>query len=173
MMDYLLDNWGSFIGAAGLVITILGVIISYLAFRRAGKAREAAAAAEVASKETRAAMTRSLTTVDLERAIALAQRLKELHRLGRWDTALECYHLLQAMLADIATWHPAPTGEMRGAFSNAIRLIQEMERQVDTAQSHGTEPTEAPEFNWQLNDIQGLLRGVALSIHSGPGGESN
>lgn len=126
-MDYLLDNWGSFIGVAGLVITILGVIISYLAFRRAGKARDAAAAAEVASKETRAAMPRSLTTVDLERAIALAQRLKELHRLGRWDTALECYHLLQAMLGDIATWHPAPTDELRDAFSNAIQLIQEME----------------------------------------------
>ena len=173
MMDYLLDNWGSFIGVAGLVITILGVIISYLAFRRAGKAREAAAAAEVASKETRAAMTRSLTTVDLERAIALAQRLKELHCLGRWDTALECYHLLQVMLGDIATWHPAPTDEMRDAVNDAIRLIREMERQVDTDRGQGADPPEFDEFNFQLNEIQGLLRGVALSIHSGAGGESN
>ena len=88
MMDYLLDNWGSFIGVAGLVITILGVIISYLAFRRAGKARDAAAAAEIASKETRAAMTRYLTAVDLQRAIALLQRLKEMHRANRWETCL-------------------------------------------------------------------------------------
>ena len=172
-MEYFLDNWGSFIGIAGLIITGLGVIISYLAFHRAGKARDAAAAAEVASRETRVAITRTLTTVDLERAIALAQRLKELHRANRWDTALECYHLLQVMLADIATWHPAPTDEMRGAVSESIQLIQEMERQVDTARGKGTKPPEFNEFNFQLNEIQGLLREVALSIHSGAGGESN
>lgn len=172
-MEYFLDNWGSFIGIAGLIITGIGVIISYLAFHRAGKARDAAAAAEVASKETRAAITRTLTTVDLERAIALVQRLKELHRANRWDTALECYHLLQVMLADIATWHPAPTDEMRGAVSKAIHLLREMERQVDTAQGQGGDPTEAPELNWKLNDIQELLQEVALLIHSGPGGESN
>ena len=172
-MDYFLDNWGRFIGIAGLIITGIGVIISYLAFHRAGKARDAAAAAEIASKETRAAITRTLTTVDLERAIALAQRLKELHRANRWDTALECYHLLQVMLADIATWHPAPTDEMRGAISEAIQLIQEIERQVDTARGQGTKPPEFNEFNFQLNEIQGLLREVALSIHSGAGGESN
>ena len=172
-MDYFLDNWGNFIGIAGLIITGIGVIISYLAFHRAGKARDAAAAAEIASKETRAALTRTLTTVDLERTIALAQRLKELHRANRWDTALECYHLLQVMLADIATWHPAPTDEMRGAVSESIQLIQEMERQVDTARGKGTTPPEFNEFNFQLNEIQGLLREVALSIHSGAGGESN
>ena len=65
VMNYFLDNVGSFIGGAGLFITIIGAVISYLAFHRAGKARDAAAAAEVASKETRAAITRTLTTVDL------------------------------------------------------------------------------------------------------------
>ena len=166
MVAYGLDNWGSLVGAAGLVITIIGAVISYLAFRRAGKARDAAAAAEVASRETRATITRTLTTIDLGRAATVVQRLKELHRLGWWDTCLEYYNLLQGMLADISTWHPAPTGEMRDAIEKAILLIREMERQVDTIRAQGTAPSGFPEFNWQLNDIQGLLRDISISIHS-------
>lgn len=161
-----LDIWGSWVGIAGLVITGIGAFISYKAFRRAGTARDAATAAEIASKETRAAIIRSLTTVDLERAIGLVQRLKEAHRARRWDICLGYYDSLQVMLTDVLTWYPAPTAEIRNDIEKAIQLIQTMETQVDTAREQATDPVEFGAFNWMLNDIQGLLRDLSISIKS-------
>ncbi len=165
MMDYLLDNWGSFIGAAGLVITILGVIISYLAFRRAGKAREAAAAAEVASKETRAAMTRYLTAVDLQRAIALLQRLKEMHRANRWETCLEHYQPLRVLLSEIRSRHPTLTPELQRTLETAILDVTEMENTLVAALRESVAITAAAEFDRTLNRIQSELERLSSSIH--------
>ena len=83
-MDWLGDNWGSVIGTLGLVATVIGLVI---VFRRAGEARKSAAAAENASQETQQSIVRVLTVVDLERAIAMLQRLKQLHRDRKWKLA--------------------------------------------------------------------------------------
>lgn len=164
-MEYFLDNWGGFIGIAGLVITGIGVIISYLAFHRAGKARDAAAAAEVASKETRAAMTRTLTTVDLERAIALLQRLKEMHRANRWETCLEHYQPLRVLLSEIRSRHPALTSELQRTLETAILDVTEMENAIVAALRESAEITAAAEFDRTLNRIQSELESLSSSSH--------
>ena len=164
-MDYFLDNVGNVASVLGLVITILGVIISYLAFRRAGKARDAAAAAEIASKETRAAMTRSLTTVDLERAIALVQRLKELHRANQWVTSLEHYQPLRVMLSEIRSRHPALTPELQRMLETAILDVTEMENTLVAALRESVAITAAAEFDRTLNRIQSELERLSSSIH--------
>ena len=79
-MGYFLDNWGNFVGVAGAIVSLAGLVVSYVAMRRAGKARDAAAAAEVASNETQVEITKVLAIVDLERAIGLIERLKAFHR---------------------------------------------------------------------------------------------
>ena len=165
MMDYFLDNVGSVASVLGLVVTAAGGIISYMAFRRAGKARDAAAAAEIASKETRAAMTRSLTTVDLERAIALAQRLKELHRLGRWETCLEHYQPLRVLLSEIRSRHPALTPELRRTLEMAIIDVTEMGNALVAALRESVAITAAAEFDRTLNRIQSELERLSSSIH--------
>ena len=164
-MEYFLDNWGSFIGIAGLIITGLGVIISYLAFHRAGKARDAAAAAEVASKETRAALVSALAVVDLQRAIALIQRLKALHRDRKWEIGLEQYQPLRAMLADIEGRHALPDPEQHKALREAIPQIQYIEDAVANALAEGREPSQAGNFDQTLNAIQTGLEGIASATY--------
>ena len=88
-MNYVLENWGSFVGVLGLAITIVGAIFSIAAFKRAGKAKEAAEAAEIASQETQEGITKVLTIVDMERAIGLITRLKTFHRSNNWGAAIE------------------------------------------------------------------------------------
>ena len=51
-MDYFIENWESFVGLIGVIISIGGLIASLVAMYRAGKARDAATAATTASKET-------------------------------------------------------------------------------------------------------------------------
>ena len=163
-MNYVLENWGSLVGALGLVFTIVGVAISFAAFRRAGKARDAAAAAETASMETRMAITSVLTTVDLERAINLVQRLKELHREGQWRVSLALYPSLRAILVDIRSRHPAITPELNQQLEGAILQVSGIENDVEAALSEDTEPRRLESVNGILNHIQEQLEIWSSSI---------
>ena len=169
MTVYGLDIWGSWVGVVGLVVTIIGVVISYLAFQRAGKAREAATAAEVASDETRAAIVRSLTMVDLERAIALVQRLKELHRSNQWATCLEHYQPLRVMLAEIRSRRSCLTPKLRQILDDAILNVVEMENAVTTAVTENEGLGQLRGFDRILNDIQAQLEGISSSIRAQEG----
>ena len=87
-MDYFLENWGSFVGVLGLLASVGGLVYALLA-RRAAKSAEKAA--NEARQETRRTVSRSRRLADTGRAIVLINRLKILHRDGRWDYALELY----------------------------------------------------------------------------------
>ena len=156
-MDYFLDNWGSFVGVLSLVITIFGFII---AIRRATEAR-------TASREARAAVIRLLSIADLQRAIALIQRLKDLHRDSKWEASLEHYQALRVMMADIDSRLTDISAEHRFDLRSAIPLIVVIENDVDEAVRGATQPSEASSFNGVLNDIQVSLENLASFAFAG------
>ncbi len=164
-MNYLLENWGSLVGAFGLAFTIAGVAISFAAFRRAGKARDAASAAEAASNETRLAITSVLTTVDLERAINLVQRVKELHREGQLRVSLALYPTLRATLVDILSRHPALTPELNRQLQESILRVSQTEREITTALRGGPGPAVLESVNETLNQVQEQLEILSGSIN--------
>ena len=163
-MEYVRDNWGSFVSLVSLIITV--VMVGF-AIRRASQARESAKAAEVASIEARGAITRVLTIVDLERAIALVQRLKVLHREAKWEACLEHYPDLRHMLTDIRTTHPAPTPQVLTVFRDAIQQLTAMEDSVDRAVREGVQPSGVARLNITLNGIQQNLEEIASSTYLG------
>ena len=65
-MEYIIDNWGSFISLAGLFVSFVGLA---LAIRVASQARNAAKAAEDASVETQQVIRGRMSVVDLRNAI--------------------------------------------------------------------------------------------------------
>ena len=162
-MSYFLDNWGSVVGIVGVIVGLIGVGFSVAAFYRAGKARDAA---EAASKQTGTAIALVLTTVDLERAIALVQRLKGLSWDGRWEISLEHYQPLRVMLSNIRSRHPAPTPELQRQLEQSILQITYVENTVYQAVIVDSEPPERLMFNMMLNDIQVHLEEIASSIYS-------
>ena len=99
-MDWLEDNWGSGVSSVGLVATILGLLI---VFRRTGEDQRSADASRIAAQETQLAIIGVLTIVDLERAIAMVQRIKQLHIDWKWEVSLELYQPLRVMLTNIHT----------------------------------------------------------------------
>ena len=163
MIDYFLDNWGSFASALGVIVSVGGLAAALIAVYRAGKARDAATAAEFASEETRSAITRVLTTVDLERAKALVQRLMALHRASKWDASLEHYPTLRVMLADIDSRHPDLTPELHNTLKEAVPQITVIEDNVDRAIREGRDPSGLRNFNRVLNSIHSDLTQIASS----------
>ena len=166
-MSYILDNWGSIASGLGVAVSLLGLWAAVVAVKRAGKARESADAAQKATVETRAAMTRVLSVVDLQRAIALTERLKDLHRDGKWEASLQHYQALRVMLADIDSRLPTLSAEQRLNIRSAIPLIVVIENNVDEAVRGATQPSESSGFNEVLNDIQVSLENLASFAFAG------
>ena len=160
VLDYLLDNWGSFASALGLVATVIGLV---LVFRRAGEARQSAIDARTASQETRESITSVLTIVDLERAIALVQRLKQLHREQKWEVSLELYQPLRVMLTEIN----ARSTIERPELTVAIPQISLIENRVTRGQLEGAEPVGAHNYARVLNSIQASLEEIVSSAQLG------
>ena len=158
VMDYLQDNWGSFVSVLGLVATVFGLGV---VFRRAGEARKSAADARTAAQETQQAISNVLTIVDLERAIAMVQRLKQLHRDRKWEVSLELYQPLRVMLTNINTRGTIERAELR----EAIPQIRVIEDGITRAIFDGVEPAGARNFPRVLNNIQMSLEEIASPAH--------
>ena len=164
-MDWLGDNWGSVIGTLGLVATVVGL---FVVFRRAGEARRSADASRVAAQETQLAISGVLTIVDLERAKAIVQRIKQLHMYQKWEISLELYQPLREMLTNIHTRGTIETPELAAD----IRQLSVIEENITSAVSQGEEPSGVRNFPMVLNDIQMRLEQLASSTHL-PGSERN
>ena len=148
-MGNLVDWLGLAIGIGGLVAGIVGLIFAFLA-------RRAAKSAETAANEAQRALTRTLSVMDVERAVALISRLKLLHQVGYWNSALELYQYLRRMLSDIYERMPTELGDIRTALSEAIPKISDIENEVRKF-GHGNKdgkPDELPKFDEILNDVQ-------------------
>ncbi len=153
-MDYFLENWGSFVGVLGLLASVGGLVYALLA-RRAAKSAEKAA--NEARQETRRTVSRSRRLADTGRAIVLINRLKILHRDGRWDYALELYQELRSILNDIQASMPDDMLEIRDAVSDAIHRITDIEAEVNRARYEYREPSDVPQLDGLLSDIQESL----------------
>ena len=134
----------------------------------ADRSRSAAEAAQTASIETRDSISRTLTSVDLERAIAVIDRLKVLHREQKWEVALERYSGLRAMLADIEARTPNMSTSVRREFRDATVQLRVIEDNVNTSILQDELPKTFEEFNERLNVIQDTLQKVASQTHFAP-----
>ena len=98
-------QWGFVIDHLGSLASVIGVIVSAVGLGWvvivARGARSAAQAAEKATTEARDNIGRNLQLIDLERSIALIERIKLLHSIERWESALELYPVLRTMISAI------------------------------------------------------------------------
>ena len=146
------------VGIAGLFASIVGLTFAFLAHRAAKSANYAATSAEKAANSARTeaerALSRNLSSVDIERAVALINRLKELHHQGNWVAAMWLYQDLRRTLSEIRVSMPADLDQFRDAINSAVPQVTTMEDQVFRSLHEGTEPEDAPRLSAILNAIQ-------------------
>ena len=157
------ENWGSLASALGLIVSLGGLI---WAIRAAQGARTAAQAAEKAATETRRAIRRDLTIVDIERANARLEALKGQHRNRQWEVALAAYPEILNMLYDIRNRHPRLTDEWYNDMNWAVDRIYDIQDAVEQGRRSSLYPN-AANLNRTLSQIQSRLR----NIHVGNGSE--
>ena len=114
-----------------------------------------------AANETRNDIARHLQAVDLERAIALIQRIKLLHDIGRWEAAMEQYQLLRSMLSHIIARSSESQSGLRAGLANARTAVTGIENFVEERIGHDIEASDRSRLNRRLNRIQGDLEELA------------
>ena len=158
-MEFLQNHWGGLASVLGLFISLIGL----------GWAIREARGAKSAALETQERIGHHLVIVDLERAVALIQRLKLLHDTGRWEGALEQYQTLREMLSSIVVRYPDPDPARRQRLILARNRVTDMESQVRSQLAQGLPPETHAALDRQLNEIQSDLEDMANAI--GLGGE--
>ena len=151
------------------MVSIVGLV---WAVRAARGAQSAAQAAAQATRETRDRTGRDLVVVDLERAVALIQRLKLLHRDARWDAALEQYQALRWMLSAILSRYPDWESESRTQLTEARTQVSVMEGLIEQHAEDDVSVDYRTTFIQQLNETQSALEEMAstLGVRSEGGG---
>ena len=158
-MDYVVENWGNFVGIVGLAASIGGLVFAFLA-------RRAAKSAEQAASEARHAITRTLSVVDVGRAVALIGSLKEVHHQRNWDYALGLYPELRRMLSEIGASTQENFAQYGDFINRAIPQVTALENLVGRARydRENGEPGDIPRLDETLSEIQQSLEMLQSSM---------
>ena len=169
MIEFVAANWGGLVSVLGVIVSSIGL---GWAISEARRARNASQAAQDAARETRSYIARHLQAVDLERAIALIQRIKLQHDTKQWDAAMEQYQSLRFMLSNIIARCPAEQAGLRDELMAARTDITKIEDSVRVSIRSGNAEPDPTELNRDLNGIQSSLEQLASAIGFGddPGG---
>ena len=148
-MDYLIENWGSFVGVLGLLASVGGLVYALLA-------RLAAKSAEQAAREARQALARTISSIDVERAVAPIGRLKDIHDRRNWDYALGIYPDLRRTLSQISESIPVDLSQYRSSINRAVPQITAMENLVRRSreENESGELEDISSLDETLNEIQ-------------------
>ena len=164
MTEFWTTNWGDAATALGILISL---IVLGWAIREAHGARAAALSAQIAASEARDRMARHLQTVDLQRAIGLIGRIKDLHDNDRWDAATEHYQTLREMLSDVIVRCPEDQRQARDNLATARANVTDMDNLVRLRAVRSVSEQDKALFVQNLNDAQSVLEGLASDIGFG------
>lgn len=144
----MMNDWiaclGVGIGTSGLIASILGVIFAILA-------RRAAKLAEQAATEARMALVRSISSIDVSRAINLVTRIKEVHYRGNWDYALGLYQELRQTLSEIRASVANEWPESHKEIGESVPQITAIENMV--VRSRYENESGAPENIHEIDEV--------------------
>lgn len=153
-----MEWWGLGVGVVGVIVSIGGLVFAILAYRSANLAKNAAESAEDAANmargETQRAIGRNLSSMDIERAVALINRLKDLHLEGGWRAALWLYQELRRTLTDIRGSLPRELEQFGNVIEEAVPQLTVMETQVTRSLYERNEPEDTLRMIAILSAIQ-------------------
>ena len=151
MIEFLQHNWGDLASALGLAATALTAAWAALNAR----------SAKQAAIEARDGIGRTLTGVEIQKAVDLIERIKERHAQNRWEAAADRYPDLRELLYNIEARLPDGYGQMRNELTDAV--TQALDLEISVIRHPPSES--AVEMLEALNEIQALLQRIASRLN--------
>jgi hypothetical protein len=162
--DYHLGDLAS---VAGVVISIVGFVVTVWNVRRS---KSAAERAEAAATDARRIIRGYETISDFSAAIAVMEEIKLLHRSAQVDMVLDRYASLRKMLIGVARLSPTLDEEKGRKIQSAIATLVTMEELLEVSKADGSQPDFA-RLNRLLardiDDLHGVLIDMKLASERG------
>ena len=135
---------GDIASILGLLITIIGFIITFIKVRQS---KNAAELAQEISLKLRDDLQRTDTVIEFSSAITSMDEIKRLHRKGAWEILPERYTALRKSLITIKSNNDNLSNEQMQKIQSAIQNLKSIEEQVDTAIIRKKEPENVDKLN--------------------------
>ena len=157
MVEFWSVTWGDVATVVGIAVSLVGLMWAIIVAR----------GARSAARETRDQIAHHLQTVDLQRAIALIERIKTLHDNERWEASREHYQTLRAMLSDVIARSPEDQSDVRERLANARTIVSGMDNIVRSHVSRDVSERDRSRLNRNLNVVQSDLEELASNVGFG------
>jgi hypothetical protein len=122
----------------GLVVSVVGFILTVAQVRQAKTAAEAAAHA---ARKARAAILKSDLLVNCSTVLSVFEELKRLHRGSAWPIALDRYSALHQILMGLKADPGVLTEEQRTLLAGVTEQVVAMERKIEKCLATGKPPS--------------------------------
>ena len=157
----MLDDAGSIASLAGLAVSLGGLAIAIWQIK---KLRGETRAANEAAAETRRALQREVAGINLTRVNERIDGLKELHRRGEWDRALDRYTEIRRTLIDVRFRHPGLSEEQRETIATVVAGLRRIENAVESKRGIGS-PERVEQLIRRLTQCQTSLAEIESQSH--------
>ena len=162
---YTLTDLASFVG---LLLTVVGFVITILNVR---KTKRAAEAAEKAANEISNKISLVNVVVSLSAAMTSMAEIKRLHREGAWSLLLERYAAMRKALIEIRVHTPNLSYRERKLLQGAVTYFTDAENVMEI-NNGAPSAADVPRLNLALtkhvNDLTELLERLKTTVGGSP-----
>ena len=130
MQEFLREHWGDTASVLGLLASVVGLFIAWLAFR-------AAKDAESAAREAKERLSRYDTLEDCSQVTAILEEIKRHHRTEAWAILPDRYATVRRLLIGIRSANATISDEDNAALTNAIQRFLDVEKRIESANTRG------------------------------------
>ncbi|PYI92266.1 MAG: hypothetical protein DME97_11080 [Verrucomicrobia bacterium] len=160
-----IKSFPDFCGVAGLLVSVVGLIGTWLEARKARTAAEHAAAA---SQRMREDLDKFDIVRSLSETVAAFEEAKTLQRYGVWELLPASYSEIRMSLMTIKNIGPNLTNTHRRRIQSAVQTCSSIEDEIEIALSQNVTPQDVPLMNKTISahilDLQELLLHVRNQV---------
>jgi len=154
LAQHRLGDWASIVG---LAIGLLALFVTFLAWRAATRAAEAA-------RKAKEAVYRAQGIADVSALISLLNEVKRLHRSRNWEMLLDRYAKAREMLMSIEHSCPHLPQEVVSRFPGIRVHLRGFETKVEREMGKSGSSLDVTRFNAviavQVDELCGILEGI-------------
>jgi prophage DNA circulation protein len=161
--------WGGFIddllSASGLVLTVVGFIITIY---NVVKAKSASEAAREATRDVRSKIIQIDMVAEFSAALATMDEIKRLQRQKAWPILPDRYSELRRSLVSIKSANPDLPEHHKANLQSAIVSLSRIESQIEETLDSGEDPSNITKLNDivsdQTDNLQTILTEVKIQV---------
>jgi hypothetical protein len=159
----MMNTVGAWASIAGVVIAIIGFIITIWGVMRS---KNAAQEAKAVADKVRADMLRANTVGEFASALSEMEEVKDLHRQNLWALLPQRYSALRKSLILIKGSNPDLSDEQKTVLQGAIQYLASIEKQVERSTASGGQPPNVPKLNAVVSRQIDNLHEVLVEIRN-------